>query len=158
MPIAFTSRDDFERALSAIGDVLQRRGVTFACVVAGGAALSAIDRMSRVTSDIDVLGVRLDSGQIVLAPSPLPSGFDQRIQWRSFAALEVGFLHREDLIALKLDAATDGAPRQTKHFADLQLLQPTPNELVRAAAWVRAVNVAVDLDDRIDWVIAHVAR
>ena len=65
-----------------------------------------------------------------------------------------------DLIALKLDAASDHAPhdRTDVHVGDLVALGATPEEIDEAAQWVRAVNVDPERDAKIDWVKHHVAE
>lgn len=66
------------------------------------------------------------------SPSPLPPGFETRVTWRSFAALDVGLPGRLDFICLKLEAAADqlNTKQRTsnRHFIDLEALAPTPGE------------------------------
>jgi hypothetical protein len=77
-------------------------------------------------------------------PSPLPPGFESRVAWRSFAALDVGIPDRLDFIGFKLEAAADQLntqePNSNRHFNDLQALAPTPDEFEVAARWVKANN------------------
>lgn len=40
----------------------------------------------------------------------LPPGLTERLSWRQFGGLHVGFVGRRDLIALKLEAASDDPP------------------------------------------------
>lgn len=88
----------------------------------------------------------------------LPKGFEERIEWRSYASLAVGLLNRVDLVALKLEAASDHAPRITKHLTDLKALGATASELGMATEWVRSVNVDATLDEKIAWVVEYVLR
>lgn len=75
-------------------------------------------------------------------PSPLPLGFESRITWRSFGALEVGIAGRLDCISLKLEAAADNLdqPGGQRHLADLIALAPTQEEFEFAAQWVKGNN------------------
>ena len=85
----------------------------------------------------------------------LPPGFAARVQWRSFAALDVGIASRVDLIHFKLEAAADQPTADHRHFKDLLALEPTPDELAAAAQWVKSVNVGAEYHDIIDRVVAH---
>jgi hypothetical protein len=188
--------NNFERpeqmmlALSSLGDALRIKRISFSCVVAGGAALAAIGRLHRPTTDIDVVASRGLDGTLVLAPSPLPDdvrrvveeirldlglasdwlnsvmakgyraglpeGWDERLTWQQLGGLELSFLHRDDLIPLKLEAASDRAPELSKHLQDLRALEVSREELERAAIWVRAVNVDPECEARLTWVAQHV--
>jgi hypothetical protein len=64
----------------------------------------------------------------------LPGGFAERVQKRRFGALTLHLAGRSDQIAFKLYAAIDQGP-SSKHFADLQKLAPTEEELLSAAGW-----------------------
>ncbi|MBI1809494.1 MAG: hypothetical protein HYR75_06295 [Gemmatimonadetes bacterium] len=197
----FGSAAPIDDALGALGRLLDARGISYAFVVAGGAALALLDRLARTTADVDVLCIRNERTELVPAPNPLPRdllrwveevatdfglpsdwlnsemssgysaglpiGYGDRIQWRRYGSLEIGVLHRTDLIALKLEAAADHVqrgetwsivPTERRHLDDLVALRATTEELNSAATWVRSANVARDLDDRIDWVIRHVAE
>lgn len=185
--------DTLFQALDALGDLLQSKGQSYACVVAGGASLAALGVLDRVTGDVDVLAEMSENAGMVLAPEPLPAfmreaiaaigrelnlppawmnsemakgfssalppGLSSGITWRSFGALQIGFVGRETLIALKLEAASDDPPRGRSlvHAGDLIALGATDEELLAAARWVQSVNV----DDRraksIKWVHDHVA-
>ena len=90
----------------------------------------------------------------------MPPGFEERLMWRSFGGLHVGFVGRRDLIALKLEAASDDPPygRTDVHLGDLVTLGATPDELDEAAHWVLAVNVDARRNETIHWVKRHVAE
>ena len=47
----------------------------------------------------------------------MPPGFAERVTWRQFGGLHVGFVGRRDLIALKLEAASDDPPVK-QHVAE----------------------------------------
>jgi len=182
------------RAVEALGEVLAARSQWYDCVVAGGASLAALGVLVRVTGDVDVMAVRDDHGNIVLAPQAfppflatairdiarefnlpeqwmntqmaaglkagMPPGFAERLSWRRFGGLHVGFVARRDLIALKLEAASDDPPhgRTDVHLGDLIALGATPEELDAAAQWVLTVNVDSRRDKTIAWVKQHVAE
>jgi hypothetical protein len=78
----------------------------------------------------------LNSGPTSLLDLGLPDGFEDRITVRRYGSLDVHLPDRSDLICFKLYAAVDQGPR-SKHFADLQMLEPTEHELLRAARWTR---------------------
>lgn len=81
----------------------------------------------------------LNGGPSFLRSLGLPAGFEQRASTRRFGPLTIRVAAREDLIALKLWAATD--PRRGQRRAvdvqDLQELHPTPAELRAAVRWCR---------------------
>jgi hypothetical protein len=64
----------------------------------------------------------------------LPEGFEGRLVSKTYAALTVHIASRFDQICFKLYASVDQGP-QSKHFADLQRLKPTGEELERARSW-----------------------
>jgi hypothetical protein len=55
---------DVERCLTALGDLLAARGQQADIVVLGGASLVVRHLTSRVTRDVDVLGIRLPDGEV----------------------------------------------------------------------------------------------
>jgi len=79
----------------------------------------------------------LNGGPTSLLDLGLPTGFEDRLQWRHYGpALGVAFASRLDQVHFKLYAAVDaGGPG--KHEADLRRLRPTSDELVAAARWTR---------------------
>jgi hypothetical protein len=94
-------------------------------------------------------------------PSPLPPGFENRVIWRSFAALDVGIAHRRDCISLKLEAAADhldtGHPTSNRHFLDLVALAPTQNEFEVAANWVKGNNDS-EFHAKVDYVVSLISH
>lgn len=81
----------------------------------------------------------LNDGPSFLFELGLPAGWEDRAGTRTFGALTVHLLAREDLIVLKLWAATDGrAPdRRARDVGDLRQLAPSRDELLHAARWCR---------------------
>ena len=66
----------------------------------------------------------------------LPVGALARAHRRQWGGLTLYIADRRDQIFFKLYASVDQGPR-SKHFEDLQRLQPTAEELLAAAAWAR---------------------
>ncbi len=95
--------------------------------------VAARDRVSR---DFGVLETWLNAGPSSLLDFGLPEGFVARLKTRAYGdALTVHFASRLDQIHFKLYAVIDQGPG--KHESDLRALNPTPDELVRAARWTR---------------------
>lgn len=86
----------------------------------------------------------------------LPPGLDKRIAWRDFAALRVGLVAREDLIAFKLYASADHTGPASVHVSDLLSLRPSRQELSEAAAWIRTQDSSPEFHVVVGRVIAYV--
>lgn len=86
----------------------------------------------------------LNDGPSFLFEMGLPDGWESRTTTRAFGGLVVHLLAREDLIVLKLWAATNArAPgRRARDLVDLRLLKPTRDELLGAARWCLAKDAA----------------
>jgi hypothetical protein len=158
--------EGLERALRALGAVLESRDLSYQVLVVGGSSLLLLGFTTRATADLDVVG--LVSGGIYTKADPLPDplvgavedvalalglasdwlnpgpaslmdfglppGFEDRVTVRTYGGLEVHVAGRTDLIFFKLYAAVDTGPR-SKHFTDLQVLDPSDDELLSAARW-----------------------
>jgi len=90
----------------------------------------------------------------------MPPGFEERLTWKTYGGLHVGFVDRRALIALKLEAASDDPPhgRSDVHLGDLVSLRATAEELDEAAEWVNTVNVDPRRTETIAWVKHNVAE
>lgn len=77
----------------------------------------------------------INAGPASMLDLGLPDGFLDRTIRREYAGLIVHLASRYDQLCFKLYASADDSPRG-KHFADLKLLSPTPEELLGAARWV----------------------
>jgi hypothetical protein len=64
----------------------------------------------------------------------LPDGFRDRLERRDYEGLVVWLAGRFDMICFKLYAAADQTPR-SRHFQDLEELEPSLAELQAAARW-----------------------
>lgn len=78
----------------------------------------------------------LNAGPSLLMRFGLPEGFAARTSRRTWGSLTVHLAARVDQVALKLYASVDQGPA-SRHFADLQKLDPTDDELVASARWCR---------------------
>jgi hypothetical protein len=76
----------------------------------------------------------LNAGPASLMDFGLPEGFEERVTIRRYDGLTLHLAGRLDLICFKLYATVDQGPR-SKHFADLQDLASTQDELLVAARW-----------------------
>lgn len=94
---------------------------------------SARDRVAR---DFDLPERWLNGGPSSLLDFGLPEGFLDRLTTFGYgSALSVHVASRIDQIHFKLYALVDQGPG--KHEADLRALEPTAEELARAARWAR---------------------
>ena len=96
-----------------------------------------IEARNRVARDFGLPQDWLNSqaGQDMLRLG-LPDGFFKRLTISEYGpGLRVRWASRFDLIHFKLHATVDSG--RGKHLADLQALNPTPEELVLAARWTR---------------------
>jgi len=93
------------------------------------------------------------AGQWELGPPP---GLNEGVMWRRFADLEVGFVGRQTLIALKLFAAVDQGSASV-HFQDLVALRPDTGEFEKAAEWVREQD-ASEIFPRLVWELIEDVR
>ena len=88
----------------------------------------------------------------------LPPGLLEDTTWRNYGGeLDVGLVGRRTLIALKLFAAADGG-RRSVHLQDLVALDPSPDELERATAWVRTQDAAPEWASLVEDAKGHVER
>jgi hypothetical protein len=79
----------------------------------------------------------LNGGPAFICKLGLPEGFAERATKLQFSTLTIRVASRQDLITLKLWAATDSTrgPRRAVDVRDLQQLKPTPAELRASARW-----------------------
>lgn len=87
----------------------------------------------------------------------LPPGIQDDIVWRTYGALDVGFVGRRTLIALKLFAAVDLGPGSV-HMHDLLQLAPTDDELHEAGRWVETQDALPTFPTQVREAIAYVQR
>ncbi len=86
----------------------------------------------------------------------LPAGLADRLEWRSYGALRVGIVSRSDLVYFKLYASADQTGPANVHVRDLLSLQPTPEELERAAEWIRGQDPSPDFHSVLAEVLKYV--
>lgn len=100
-----------------------------------------------------------DDRTIGILQAPPPAGYEERLErYEIGPALILWFLHRVDLIGLKLDAAASCGEQlgKSKHHDDPVVLDPTDAELLTAFHWMESLYSPGDLtlDDGqrvIDW-------
>jgi hypothetical protein len=90
----------------------------------------------------------LNAGPTDLLRFGLPDGFDQRTETRRYKGLTLHLAGRQDQIAFKLYAAVDQGPL-SKHFRDLQDLNPTRAELLFGARWAVTHDTSPDFADQL---------
>jgi hypothetical protein len=78
----------------------------------------------------------LNVGPAALLEFGLPAGIEQRVEIRRYGTLEVHLPSVDDLICFKLYATVD-LTEGSRHFQDLQALDPTHDQLLVAARWTR---------------------
>jgi Nucleotidyltransferase of unknown function (DUF6036) len=110
---------------------------------------------NRVARDFDLPGDWLNSeASADMLRLGLPDGFIERLMCREYGpALRVRYASRVDQIHFKLHATVDRGGG--KHFADLQALAPTPDELVTAARWARSHDPSEGFLSVLNEVLAH---
>jgi hypothetical protein len=96
----------------------------------------------------------LNPGPTPLLELGLPEGFAERTSVRRYGALELHLASRRDQIHLKLYAAVDQGPA-SKHLADLEMLDPTREELLAAAMWTRTHDPSEAFRDELTRALAH---
>lgn len=126
--------EQLEDALATLGAVLQERGHSTPRPTSSPS--SSRRRCVRSGTPLGLAGTWLNIGPAGLIDFGLPPGLDGRVTVRRYGTLDVHVPAREDLICFKLYAAVDQGER-SKHFADLQRMQPTTDELLVAARWAR---------------------
>jgi len=163
MPFQLEALEEALRSLGAV--LQQRRTVYSLLVVGGGGLLllRLIDRPTgdldvvgladngnyvkvevlpqplaeaalQVAQALDLPDDWLNTGPASLMDFGLPAGWEDRIEVRQYGGLEVHIPSRFDQECFKLYAAVDRGP-DDKHFKDLRLLEPSPEELRTAARW-----------------------
>jgi len=107
-----------------------------------------------VAQDFGLPADWLNPGPSDLLRLGLPEGFLSRVETRGYgAALTVRYAGRLDQIHFKLYAMVDqGAGR---HETDLRTLQPTAEELGRAARWTRTHDPSEGFRQELEAVLAH---
>lgn len=80
----------------------------------------------------------LNNGPASLFDFGLPEGLESRVTVHRYGGLEVHVPGRNDLICFKLYAAVDhSGDRLSKHLTDLRHMDPSTEDLLRAARWTR---------------------
>lgn len=73
-----------DRALGAVGEILERRSQTAAIVVVGGTALNLLGVVDRFTRDVDVIAIATPNPKgapgHIRPPDPLPNALQEAVQ------------------------------------------------------------------------------
>lgn len=116
----------------------------------GGRLISAKPLPQGLLKEITEVGTALELGEYWINEGPaslfesgLPDGFEGRLVIRNYNNLTVHFAGRLDQICFKLYAAVDQGPT-SKHFADLNRLEPTHDELLTARKWCLTQDVSLE--------------
>jgi hypothetical protein len=108
-----------------------------------------------VGRDAALISDWLNTGPALQWRQGLPPGLETRVEWRQFSALTVGIAGRYDLVFLKLYASADSTGPESVHYQDLLRLQPSGDELDKAAEWVRAQDASPDFARILEEVVSH---
>ena len=93
------------------------------------------DAATRVQKDFDLTDNWLNPGPASVMDLGLPDGLMDRVETRTYGKnLTIHFLSRYDQIHFKLYAVVD-RDRGDVHYGDLLALEPTAEELEKAARW-----------------------
>jgi hypothetical protein len=112
-----------------------------------------------VAEDMGLVPDWLNTGPALQWRTGLPPGLASRIEWRRYGnALDVGIVSRYDLIFFKLFAAADDIGTTGVHYQDLIALEPTTEELIAAATWVRGQDASPAFAGILEQVTTHVRR
>jgi hypothetical protein len=102
----------------------------------GALVTAALEVAEDLGLPVDWLNNGPSSGEGGIYRLGLPQGFAGRLTWKRFGEkLSVAFIDRIDQIYFKLYAAVDQFG--SYHATDLQELNPTDDELLKAIAWSR---------------------
>jgi hypothetical protein len=117
------------------------RDIDLVALVDKGRYLSAEPLPASLKQAVEEVGRAFGLASDWMNPGPtellrlgLPEGFQGRLVAKTYGALTVHIASRFDQICFKLYASVDQGP-QSKHFADLQRLKPSAEELERARSW-----------------------
>ena len=95
--------------------------------------------VDEVADDFGLSPSWVNTGPRRLLEKGLPAGIENRLRREDFGSkLQVYWVSaREDFVCFKLYAAASRGSREAQHIQDLEELDPTEEELVRACKWAR---------------------
>jgi hypothetical protein len=113
-----------------------------------------LEAAARVARDFALPADWLNAAPASLLDIGLPAGLVERLERRDYGLwLSVHFAGRIDQIHFKLYAMVDQGAG--KHEADLRALEPTAEELLRAARWTRTHDPSPGFRQELVAVLAH---
>lgn len=169
------------KVLPEFDEFLASKGIRFEAIVIGAGALSMMGIISRQTHDFDVLdpvipreikslaeefrkkingqGTALDENWLNNGPISigkiLPKGWQSRVQpLFSGKAIALTTLGKIDFLRTKIDALC----QRGTDFKDIVHMNPTRDELLEAAEWVKQQDANPDYPDWVQKQIARVAK
>ncbi len=136
-------------SLLLLGQIVRpTRDLDLIALVEFGEFISAKPLPKLLIQAIQEVGAAMELGENWMNAEPaslletgLPPGFKSRMQSRVFGGLTIHFAGRFDQICFKLYASVDQGP-ESKHFADLKLLEPTEEELQEGKKWCLSQDVS----------------
>ena len=95
--------------------------------------------VEEVAKDFGLSPCWINTGPRRLLDKGLPAGIEKRLHREDFGSkLHVYWVsERRDFVCFKLCAAAGRGSREAQHIQDLEELNPTPEELRRAAEWAQ---------------------
>jgi len=94
------------------------------------------DAAIQVARDLGLDEQWLNRGPAFLAKRKFPEGFQGRLKLKNYGKnLKIHFIDRLDQIYFKLLATASDEPGTSRHFDDLLALEPSANEIEKAAKW-----------------------
>jgi hypothetical protein len=78
--------------------------------------------------------------------------------WQQFGNLNVGVVARQDLICLKVFAATGATSAEEKHYDDLMKLKPSTDELSAAGAWAESQGIGTEFFHELETLLTNARR
>jgi hypothetical protein len=154
--------ESLDGALRVLSNLLADRGLHYEVVAIGGGGLLLLGLVDRTTKDLDL--VALLHGKELISPNPLPTalldfglplGFVNRLHCRRYGGLTLYLADRIDQIYFKLYASVDQGP-QSKHFTDLNALNPSLAELRQAKNWCLTHDSSTEFEKEIDLAIESI--
>ena len=119
-----------------------------------GLPAAVLEAAREVAVDLNLDPDWINAGPSDLLRFGLPNGFLERAEGFAFGSLKVHVADRFDQIHFKLYAAADQGPK-SKHTSDLELLDPSRQELQMAAKWAQTHDPSPGFAESVQAVISY---